>query len=100
MKIHFSPAEQKIVDILRDMEWHCLFSELKMKDDRRRLTNIRAKLKEKGYDIVSEPCDGRCGNSHTARLFMRRIVKENDWRETHKNMTDLWNATPELPVTQ
>lgn len=75
MKIYFSPAEQKIVDVLRDMEWHCVYNAILMKDDRARLTTIHRKLQEKGYGIESKPCDGRCGHSHHSRIVMRRIVK-------------------------
>ena len=75
MKIHFSPAEQKIVDILRDGEWHCVFSEVLMKDDRRRITDINRKLNKRGYKVQSMECDGRCGTQHASRIVMRRIMK-------------------------
>ena len=75
MKIHFSPAEQKIIDVLRDMQWHCVFSEVVMKDDRRRITDIRAKLQKEGYDVESDVCDRRCKIRHASRIFMRRIIK-------------------------
>lgn len=71
-KIHFSPAEQKIIDILRDYEWHCLSIELLMKDDRARLTSIRRKLQERGYDVNSELCNK---HNHSSRILMRRIEK-------------------------
>lgn len=87
-KIHFSPAEQKIMDILRDREWHCVFSVLKMKDDRRRITDIRKKLQSRGFDIKSELCDGRCGTQHASRIFMRRIVKMG---QVFKTFTE-WNT--------
>lgn len=74
-KIHFSPAEQKIMDILRNQEWHCVFSVLKMKDDRARISKIRKKLQERGFDIKSELCDARCGTQHDSGIKMRRIIK-------------------------
>ena len=72
MKIQFSPAQQKIVDVLRDFEWHCVFGELVMKDDRKRISEIRPKLQEKGYDIESQSCNL---HDHKSRIFMRRIKK-------------------------
>ena len=72
MKIHFSPAEQQIVDILRDRQFHCVYNELKMKDDRARITSIRRKLQERGYDIVSERCNL---HQHRSQILLRKIVK-------------------------
>ena len=78
MKIRWSPAQEKIIAPLRDMSWHCLFSEIVMKDDRKRISEINEKLSEQGqgYKVIGKLCDGRCGIRHSSRIFMRRIVKE------------------------
>lgn len=72
MKIHFSPNEQEIIDALRDRTWHCVYTEIKMKDDRARITSIRRKLLQEGYDVKSQPCNL---HNHESRIVMRKIVQ-------------------------
>lgn len=72
MSIHWSDSEEKVVAPLRDWEWHCIYNEVKMKDDRARLTSIRRKLEPLGYVVESKPCTL---HSHESRILMRRIKK-------------------------
>lgn len=78
MKIHFSPDQQRIIDILRDGSWHCVFSELVIKDDRKRISEINVKLEPHGYEIIAYKCDGRCRINHSSRIFMRRLMKKSE----------------------
>ena len=71
-KIHFSPNETEIVDILRDCEWHCVYNEVHQKDDRARLTAINRKIAPRGWQVISEPCTL---HNHDSRIVMRRLVK-------------------------
>lgn len=72
MKLYFNDKEQELVDILRDRQWHCVWSEAKMKDDRARLSAINKKLKTRGWEVKSEPCTI---HNHESRILMRKIVK-------------------------
>jgi hypothetical protein len=71
-----SPQKEIIVGILRDMQWHCGSEWLnRIKDDRIRITELnRGYMKDKGYEIIGDKCDGRCGNKKCP-LFMRRAIK-------------------------
>lgn len=33
---------------------------------------------EKGYKIIGQKCDGRCGKKHSSGLFMRKAVPLNE----------------------
>lgn len=72
MRIHWSDSEEKVVAPLRDYQWHCIYNEVQMKDDRARLTSIRRKLATIGYGVESRPCTI---HSHESRILMRRIIK-------------------------
>lgn len=78
MKIHWSLDQQRIIDILRDQKWHCVFTELVIKDDRKRISEINQKLDPYGYEIIAFKCDGRCGVNHASRIQMRRLMKRSD----------------------
>jgi hypothetical protein len=70
-----SPQQTIIVEKLRCMDWVCSSEFGYIKDDRRRITDLnRGYMAEKGYKIIGEPCDGRCGKSHSSGLFMRKAV--------------------------
>ena len=75
MKIHWSNQQGLIVDILRDYEFHCVYNELRIKDDRKRLSEIRQKLATVGYTIKSIPCDGRGNHTNSSKILMRKIEK-------------------------
>lgn len=81
-----TPQQRLIVNYLEDMEWHCMASaEFFMKDDRKRISE----LNQRGYEIEGTKCDGRCGVKHSARVFMRRIVRVpplNPYQLFHKQM--------------
>lgn len=72
MKPKWSPQEEAIVSLLRSGEWVCIYNEIKMKDDRARLSAIRRKLAPIGYEVQSKPCTI---HNHTSRILMRRITK-------------------------
>jgi hypothetical protein len=71
-----SPQKEIIVKALRDMKFHCGSEWLDgMKDDRKRIGELNSGyMKEKGFKIIGEPCDGRCGKNHSSGLYMRRAV--------------------------
>lgn len=61
-----SQSEQ-LLNILSDNQPHCvveLRESLFCYDYRKRLSEI----KQKGYNLLSEPCEGRCGRNHTSQL--------------------------------
>lgn len=70
--VHLTPQQGQIIDYLNDGEWHCMANPgFYMKDDRTRISE----LIRKGYEIQSQPCDGRCRVDHSARIFMRKLVE-------------------------
>lgn len=71
-----SPQKERILEVLRDKQWHCSSEWPYIKDDRKRISELNeGYMREKGYEIVGKPCDGRCGKTHPSRLFMRRAQK-------------------------
>ena len=68
-------CHKRILEWLKDGEWHC-GSELSfMKDDRKRISEL---ILEQGYNIKGDSCDGRCGIVHKSRNFkMRRLVGQD-----------------------
>ena len=74
-----TPQQQKIIDYLRDQQWHCMATPgFFIKDDRKRISELNQEgsyLHGKGYYVNGMKCDGRCGVKHSARIFMRRIEK-------------------------
>lgn len=72
-----SPQQDIILSHLRSGEWVCQTKWLsQIKDDRKRLSELNAGyMKERGYQIIGEPCNGHCGIKHASRLFMRKAVK-------------------------
>lgn len=67
-----TPQQQKIFDYLADGEWHCMASDFYMKDDRKRISELNSL----GYTIDGMKCDGRCGKTHSSRVYMRRMRSE------------------------
>lgn len=77
--MRLSPQQAVIVEKLRSMDWVCSSEFGYIKDDRRRITDLnRGYMKEKGFEIVGRPCDGRCGKDHSSGLFMRRAQKRRE----------------------
>lgn len=72
MKPHWSPQQEAIVRLLRGGEWVCIFNELRIKDDRKRISEIRRKLEPIGYMVDSKRCNI---HTHTSNILMRRIIK-------------------------
>lgn len=71
-----SPQKEKILEVLRDKQWHCSSEFGYIKDDRKRISELNeGYMKEKGFEIVGKRCDGRCGIKHNSSLFMRRAQK-------------------------
>lgn len=103
-KIYFNPKEQEIMDVLRDLQWHCIYTEVRQKDDRARLSAISKKLAERNWRIESKPCTI---HKHDSRILMRRIVKlmlssKNEAeritpqtsQDYQKAMEDYWQSIP------
>ena len=71
-----SPQKQKILEVLRDKDWHCSSEFGYIKDDRKRISELNEEyMKSKGWEIVGQTCDGRCGKTHSSGLFMRKAVR-------------------------
>jgi len=97
-----SPQENEILDVLRDLEPHCGREWLnRIKDDRRRITNINRYLETLGYTVHHEPCKGRYCSNKKCPLDMRQAVKNTKpwWYDQHKSMLELWNNTPDHAQT-
>src|SRR5665213_2775494 len=69
-----SPQKEIIVSILRDRNWHCGSEWLnRIKDDRKRIGELKEYMASKNYEIIGEPCKGICGNKGCP-LYKRRAV--------------------------
>ena len=66
-----TPQQTQIINLLSDGEYHCPTAELFMKDDRKRISELR----KMGYEFDSPPCDKKCGINHSSRVVMRALVK-------------------------
>lgn len=78
-----SPQKELIISILRDMQWHCSSEFGYIKDDRKRISELNATyMEDKGYEIIGEPCDGRCGIKHSSGLFMRKAQRKKGMTPT------------------
>ena len=67
-----TPQQTQIINLLSDGEYHCPTAELFMKDDRKRISELR----KMGYEFDSPPCDKKCGINHSSRVVMRRLMAE------------------------
>ena len=95
MKIAFRDSEQVVMNVLRDMQWHCLAAELagKSVDYRARITQkgaIQDKLEEHGYTIECRRCTF---HRHKGNVQMRRIysakrtpVTEEEWERVYESL--------------
>ena len=71
-----TPQQEKILELHRGMDWVCSTSYEFIRDHRKRISELNTGyLKEKGYQLVAKPCDGRCGKSHNSAVAMRRAEK-------------------------
>lgn len=63
----------KLLDILSDGQPHCvteMLERFKIVDYRKRLSELK-----KDYNLVSEPCRGKCGRNHVANLHQWTLIK-------------------------
>lgn len=74
--MNLSPQKELIVSILRDLQWHCGREWLnQVKDDRKRIGELNeGHMKEKGYEIVGEPCKGSICRIAGCPLYKRRAI--------------------------
>jgi len=71
-----TPQQEKILEIHRDMQWHCSTSYEFIRDHRKRISELNlGYLKEKGYYLHAVKCDGRCGKTHNSMVAMRRAER-------------------------
>lgn len=68
-----TPQMERILEIHRDMQWHCSTEYEFIRDHRKRISTLNTGyLFERGYQLVAKKCDGRCGKSHNSMVAMRR----------------------------
>lgn len=71
-----TPQQERILEIHRDLGWHCSTEYEYIRDHRKRISELNnGYLKEKGYHLIGRQCDGRCGKNHSSTLFMRRAIR-------------------------
>lgn len=71
-----TPQQNKILEIHRDLDWHCSTAYEFIRDHRKRISELNTGyLKEKGYVLRSVKCDGRCGKKHNSMVAMRRAER-------------------------
>lgn len=64
-----STHHKQLLELHKNGEWICSTTIEYMRDHRKRYSELMAK----GFLFNSMPCDGRCGNKHNARIFMRKL---------------------------
>ena len=67
--------QAQILQLLNDGEPHCvveLRESLFCYDYRKRLSEIKAK----GYNLISEPCGGRCGRRYNSGVHCWQLKRE------------------------
>lgn len=64
-----TPQHRRILEWLKDGQWHCSTDIEYMRDARKRISELR----QGGYDIIPETCDKRCGINHHSALKMRKL---------------------------
>jgi hypothetical protein len=92
-----SPQHNKILELHRDMKWHCSTEYEFMRDHRKRISELNeGYLKEKGFELVGIRCTL---HNHKGGVFMRRaerVVKlSHDEAKADAPKTNLPNATEE-----
>lgn len=78
-----SPQKLIIVKALRSGNWVCGRTWLnQIKDDRKRIQELNeGYMKEKGYQIIGEPCKGKMCGFRDCPLYMRKAQKLNEVAE-------------------
>lgn len=70
-----TPQQEKILAIHRDGEWHCSTEYEYIRDHRKRISELNeGYLKAKGWQLIGQKCDGRCGKNHSSALYMRKAI--------------------------
>ena len=86
---------KRIFEWLADGEWHCGTELSYMKDDRKRISELR----QKGYLIEGISCDGRCNTIHKSKnLKMRRLVGELSLRSEAPQSVQIAPPSHESPA--
>ena len=65
--------QAQILQLLNDGEKHCvaeILEKMFIVDYRRRFCDLR----EQGYNLLSEPCGGRCGRKHSSQLHQWTLL--------------------------
>lgn len=72
-----SPQKEIIVAALRSGKWVCGREWLdRIKDDRKRISELNeGYMREKGYEIIGEPCRTTACGRRTCPLYKRKAVK-------------------------
>ena len=71
-----SPQKDYILSFLRKGDWVCGRAWLsRVKDDRKRIGEMREYMASKGYEILGEACKGRFCRVKDCPLFARRAQK-------------------------
>ena len=71
-----SPQKDYILSFLRKGDWVCGRAWLsRVKDDRRRIFELKDYMASKGYEIVGEACKGRFCGVKDCPLYARRAQK-------------------------
>jgi hypothetical protein len=71
-----SRQHEQLLEIHRDMKFHCSTEYEYMRDHRKRISELNlGYLKEKGYYLKAVKCDGRCGKNHNSMVAMRRAER-------------------------
>lgn len=67
-----SRQHEELLKIHRDLNWHCSTEYEYMRDHRKRLSELREHLAEKGYFFNGKRCTM---HNHKGNIFMRRAEK-------------------------
>ena len=89
--MHLTPQQKQITDMLADGAWHCPTVELYMKDDRKRISE----LKDKGFifDESGKTCTDPT-HRHRSPVKLRRLIS---WPSEAEERVRLWNKQFEKP---
>lgn len=68
--MHLTPQQQLIIAMLADGEYHCPTIELYMKDDRKRISE----LKQMGYNIDSTKYCTTEVHHHKSKVKLRKLI--------------------------
>lgn len=97
--MNITPQQEQILEIHRDMQYHCSTEYEYIRDHRKRISELnQGYLRKKGYELHGIPCDGRCGKKHSSTLYMRRAQKittpseKQEAQRISKRMVELFDA--------